>query len=154
MVEFIGGWLCDQAMAGWDVHVLVPEVHDERPLRILGATTATLDQFSVVSAVPEAHIVALESSVIEEWQSRFGRVARATLHGHAGGAVLWGPHGSAAEELGLAGIVYRPTAAALAFKYQALRDARAPTTDIGNREILYATNAPRVDHFMMAGFTR
>jgi len=33
----VGGRIFDRAMAGWDVTVFVPDLHDVRPLRILGA---------------------------------------------------------------------------------------------------------------------
>jgi hypothetical protein len=37
VVRYAGGWLFDQAMAGWDVAVLTADHADPRPLRILGA---------------------------------------------------------------------------------------------------------------------
>ena len=43
VVRSAGGWLCDRAMAGWDVNVLVAEGGDVRPLTILGATALDLD---------------------------------------------------------------------------------------------------------------
>ena len=43
VVRSAGGWLCDRAMAGWDVNILVAEGGDVRPLTILGATALDLD---------------------------------------------------------------------------------------------------------------
>lgn len=37
VVRRAGGWLFDQAMAGWDVTVITTDHADPRPLRILGA---------------------------------------------------------------------------------------------------------------------
>ena len=39
----VGGWLCDRARAGWDVHVLLPQRCDSRALQILGIQVADLD---------------------------------------------------------------------------------------------------------------
>jgi hypothetical protein len=35
-VQYAGGWLFDQVMAGWDVTVITVEDDDPRPLDILG----------------------------------------------------------------------------------------------------------------------
>ncbi len=43
VVSSIGGWLYDRARAGWDVHVLLAEHCDHRPLRILGMQAVELD---------------------------------------------------------------------------------------------------------------
>lgn len=37
-----GGWLCDRAMAGWEVNVLVAQHCDTRPLQILGVNAVDL----------------------------------------------------------------------------------------------------------------
>jgi hypothetical protein len=44
VVQSAGGWLCDRARAGWDVNVLIAGGGDPRPLAILGATAANLDE--------------------------------------------------------------------------------------------------------------
>ena len=43
MVGSIGGWLCDRVRAGWDVHVLLAQECDHRPLHILGMHAVDLD---------------------------------------------------------------------------------------------------------------
>src|ERR1700722_8350135 len=48
-VQYAGGWLFDQAMAGWDVTVIAAEAGDPRPLDILGVGARTLQ---AVSAAP------------------------------------------------------------------------------------------------------
>ena len=40
VVTGIGGWLCDQSMAGWTVRLLTSPAGDETALRVLGVTTA------------------------------------------------------------------------------------------------------------------
>src|ERR1700749_2864333 len=42
-IESAGGWLFDQALAGWDVTVIMAEQADCRPLRILGVRDYTLE---------------------------------------------------------------------------------------------------------------
>ena len=42
-IENAGGWLFDQALAGWDVTVITAEQADCRPLRILGVRERTLE---------------------------------------------------------------------------------------------------------------
>ncbi|WIM86961.1 hypothetical protein PT015_19095 [Candidatus Mycobacterium wuenschmannii] len=43
VVGSIGGWLCDRVRAGWDVHVLLAQDCDHRPLEILGMHAVDLD---------------------------------------------------------------------------------------------------------------
>ena len=38
VIAIAGGWICDQAMAGWTVTVCIPEHVNARGLSILGAT--------------------------------------------------------------------------------------------------------------------
>lgn len=40
----IGGWLYDRVRAGWDVHVLLAQPCDHRPLEILGMQAVELDR--------------------------------------------------------------------------------------------------------------
>jgi len=42
-IESAGGWLFDQALAGWDVTVITTEQADGRALRILGVRDRTLE---------------------------------------------------------------------------------------------------------------
>lgn len=48
----IGGWLCDRVRAGWDVHVLLAQRCDHRPLQILGMHAVDLDP-QILAAGPE-----------------------------------------------------------------------------------------------------
>src|ERR1700684_4019569 len=48
-VQYAGGWLFDQVMAGWDVTVVTAEAGDERPLDILAARAR---DFASVFAAP------------------------------------------------------------------------------------------------------
>ena len=44
VIRSAGGWLCDRAMAGWDVNVGLADDADIRPLRILGVQTVAADR--------------------------------------------------------------------------------------------------------------
>src|SRR5262245_24770059 len=63
VVGAAGGWLFDRAWAGCDVTALISDHHDDRPLRIVGATTFDLDTAltsEVHTAEPDALVVAAE----------------------------------------------------------------------------------------------
>jgi hypothetical protein len=52
VVGSIGGWLYDRVRAGWDVHVLLAQQCDRRPLQILGVHAVELDP-QILSASTE-----------------------------------------------------------------------------------------------------
>jgi hypothetical protein len=66
VVGSAGGWLCDRARAGWDVHVVVADAHDARPLTILGATARELigELSDAVRAVPNGGTLAISAQVL------------------------------------------------------------------------------------------
>lgn len=122
-VRFAGGWIYDRVMAGWDVTVLVGRDEDVRPLQVLGARTLDLE------------------SVLESWQERphpqtvavaadlFGRderVRRGVLGALDQGATevtLWGATLPAELGSSVDSVEHRLSAAARAFKAQALAAA-------------------------------
>jgi hypothetical protein len=64
VVTFVGGWLFDRVMAGWDVTVIVAEFPDGRPVEILGA--GTLDLESTLASMghrPRPQTVAVASDL-------------------------------------------------------------------------------------------
>lgn len=52
VVRSAGGWLYDRAAAGWDVHVLLPQLRDTRPLQILGVHAVELDERLTLLSTP------------------------------------------------------------------------------------------------------
>lgn len=44
VVNAIGAWLTDRALAGWEITVFLPDAHDATPLRILGLSTKPLSE--------------------------------------------------------------------------------------------------------------
>jgi hypothetical protein len=111
-VRWAGGWLCDRAMAGWDVTVLTARPAELRPLRILGARAAGLEP---VLAAPVRGPLPQAMAVAAELYGSDPRV-RALVHDALAGGVadvrLWGDLDG--------GVPHRLSVAARAFKTQAL----------------------------------
>ncbi|MEO3757357.1 hypothetical protein ABGB19_03580 [Mycobacterium sp. B14F4] len=63
VVQLAGGWLFDQARAGWDVDVWVPGRFDRRPLTILGAGCLDGDSGSVLRDVPHTGALAVTADL-------------------------------------------------------------------------------------------
>ncbi|BBY76215.1 hypothetical protein MPRF_31140 [Mycolicibacterium parafortuitum] len=131
-VQYAGGWIYDRVMAGWDVCVLVDRHEDVRPLEILGAQTLELE--SVLESWeqrPHPQTVAVAADLF----GRDDRVRRGVLGALEQGATevtLWG--GSVPSELNssVESVEHRLSAAARAFKAQALKaavDASADTIE-------------------------
>ena len=125
-VRRVGGWLFDQATAGWDVTVLAPGHLDARPLHILGAHTVDLDS-ALVSPQrgPLPQVIAIDAGLC----ATDAHIRRRLLDVVDAGqieVVVWG-EGWPADPGGDDGSVrHRPSSAALAFKAQALAAAAAP----------------------------
>jgi hypothetical protein len=64
-VRFAGGWMCDRAMAGWDVTVFLPEIVDTRPLQILGVRVE-LRKLPAQAGTPAAATIAVCRRVYDE----------------------------------------------------------------------------------------
>ncbi|MDG4668531.1 hypothetical protein [Mycobacterium sp. 236(2023)] len=123
-VRFAGGWIYDRVMAGWDVTVLVGSDEDVRPLQILGADT--LDLESVLDSWderPHPQTVAVAADLF----GRDDRVRRGVLGALDQGATevtLWGASLPAELDKSVDSVEHRLSAAARAFKAQALAAAQ------------------------------
>ncbi len=122
-VRFAGGWMYDRVMAGWDVTVLLADRTNERPLHILGVETADLE--SALAAWedrphPQTVAVAADLFVSDE------RVRRGVLGALDQGlteVTLWGENWPAELEDSVGPVAHKLSAAARAFKRQALTAA-------------------------------
>lgn len=139
-VTFIGGWTFDRAMNGWDVHMVVPELTDSRPLRILGVEAELALQRSLATSAPAEDpstwaiattTYAADSSLREATLSAL-RTAPSRI-------ALWGSSCPAELDLSMSGVRYELSAAA-GFKRQALQAANAPTDAAHLPEMLYAAS--------------
>lgn len=119
-VRFAGGWVYDRVMAGWDVTVLVGSDEDARPLEILGAGVVNLE--SVLEGWeqrPPPQTVAVAADLFD----RDDRVRRGVLGALEQGATevtLWGAPLPAELDSSVDTVEHRLSAAARAFKAQAL----------------------------------
>jgi hypothetical protein len=115
-VIFAGGLICDRAMAGWEVRVLVAGAVEVRAVQILGAIVANL---GTPSAGPVPHLLAVAADLFVANRSVHDLVLGA-LDSGATGLLLWGRR----PPLGLNGTVHaighRPSVTAQAFKAHAL----------------------------------
>ena len=130
-IESAGGWLFDQALAGWDVTVITAEQADGRPLRILGVRDHTLE--TVLSYRADGSClsaIALSAALF----ARDERVRAMVLTAVGTGLPelrIWGDledvTGADFSGTGLDGtastVAYRLSSAARAFKAQALAAA-------------------------------
>jgi hypothetical protein len=125
-VKFAGGWMYDRVMAGWDVTVLIGDHPDERPLQILGVRLADLESALALWAErphPQTVAVAAELFASDE------RVRRGVLGALEQGlteVTLWGDNWPDGLDDGVGPVQHRLTAAARAFKVQALQAADDP----------------------------
>jgi len=135
VVRFAGGWLFDRAMAGWDVTVLVADHPDERPLEILGVQILDLE-YALAAAWhrPPPQTLATAADLFDcDPRVRQG-VLQALDHG-ATEVTLWGRTWPV-ELDGQVGLVeHRLSAAAQAFKGQALEAAGLSGVDVGRIEV-------------------
>ena len=135
VVASTGGWLYDRRMAGWKVNVLVADRADERALRILGADV--LDLSGDLEAITDDPDRAATLAVAADVYAADGRVRRfvSTSDRRRAEVALWGDTRSLDEDV--SAVSYRLSAAARAFKAQALLAAGIPTAPVAATEALF-----------------
>lgn len=137
VVKHAGGWVFDQVTAGWDVLVIVGELVDDRPLRILGAQGLNLET-AVDSnrrcGHPQSLAVPVDlfecSSPVRDW------VLTALEQGLTQVA-LWGRNGPPGLSDHVEFVQHRLTTAAKLFKAQALLAAGVADMSVSHAENLY-----------------
>jgi hypothetical protein len=135
VVKHAGGWMFDRVMAGWDVTVLMDRHDDVRPLEILGVDIQDLE-----SALmrwrdrPHPQTVAVAAELF----SSDARVRRGVLSALDQGlteVTLWGESWAAKLDRSVNPVQHELSAAARAFKAQALVAADDPSADfVGHTE--------------------
>lgn len=130
-VVFAGGWLYDRAMAGWDVTVLIGAGgEDVRPLEILGARVLALDPIlDSWSDRPHPQTVAIAADLYEN-DERVRRHVRNALDHRLTEVTLWGEHCPAELDRNVDTVRHDLSAAARAFKSQALAAAGDIAADL------------------------
>lgn len=134
VVRFAGGWLFDRAMAGWDVTVLLANLADDRPLKILGAQTMDLEHaLASVDTRPRPQALAAAADLFGcDSQVRQG-VLQALDHGVTE-VTLWGQTWPAELDDSVGLVQHRLSSAAQIFKGQALAAAAVPVGSIDPTE--------------------
>lgn len=133
-VRHAGGWVYDRVMAGWDVTVLVGSDEDVRPLEILGADVLSLETvLESWEQRPHPQTVCVAADLFD----RDDRVRRGVLGALEQGATevaLWGAPLPAELDSSVDSVEHRLSAAARAFKAQALAAVGASGESIGLSE--------------------
>jgi hypothetical protein len=140
-VTFIGGWMFDRVMNGWDVHVVASDEADSRPLRILGVKAERALQRSLVPSTlpaPEDPSTWAIATTAFAADSRVREATLSALKTASSRVVLWGSSCPAELDLSVSGVTYDLSAAAVAFKRHALYAANAPVDSAHCPEMIYA----------------
>ncbi len=142
VVEHAGGWVFDRAMAGCHVVVVVADLVDDRPLRILGAngiSRETALSSNWLDGHPQS--LAVPTELFESDLRVRNWVLNALEHGMTQ-VVLWGRRCPLELSDNVDSLQYQLTTAAREFKAQALVAAGFPDAAIGDAEDFHAgTNA-------------
>ncbi|MGC4963246.1 hypothetical protein [Gordonia sp. DT101] len=142
VVEFCGGWLFDQSMAGWDVSVHVLDGGSTTvPLEILG--TRAFDLRHSLARRTSAHwpqSLAISADLCHA-DERIRLGAAAAIRSRRAHVWLWGNECPADLEIGSKPAEHRVSNAALAFKRRALRAAGMSEGLVGTVEHFRFTEA-------------
>lgn len=118
VVRCAGGWLCDRVRAGWNVTVAVPDGVDVRPLTILGVAVGSgQDDDPEPAEAPAA--IALPADALADDEGLLKDVLK-TLDRGTVEVTIWGDRLPAVLAGKVESVRYQLSAAALAFKAQAL----------------------------------
>jgi hypothetical protein len=134
VVSFAGGWLFDRVMAGWDVTVLVDGSEDLRPIQILGADRLDLETaLATWPERPRPHALAVSMDLIGSDSRVRAGVQDALDHGTTE-VTLWGERWPVDLDRTADSVEHRLSAAARAFKAQALAALDLPAMAVGGVE--------------------
>jgi hypothetical protein len=142
VVRFAGGLLFDRVMAGWDVVVHVTDHTDARPLQILGARAADLEQ-TLAAGGPRPQALAVDAELYGS-DARVRQLVLDAVGQKLTEVRLWG-EGCPVDLKSEAGSVcHRLSVAARAFKAQALvAAATAPADPIDYTEMFQSSQTSR-----------
>lgn len=130
VVRYAGGWMYDRAMAGWDVTVLIAGDEDERPLRILGVDVEDLEAALEPDAGrPHPQTVAVAADLFAADDRVRTGVLGALEQGRTE-VTLWGEKWPADLDRTVGAVQHELSAAARAFKAQALAALDDPDRDL------------------------
>ena len=135
VVASAGGWLYDRRTAGWQVNVLVGDRVGERALRILGADVLDLNaDLEEITDDPERAATIAVAADVYAADARVRRFV-STSDRRRAEVALWGDTGALDQDV--SAVSYRMTAAARAFKAQALLAVGMPGESVPATEALF-----------------
>jgi hypothetical protein len=139
-VRCAGGWLCDRVRAGWNVTVTVPEGADVRPLTILGVTTRSAGDDIPEAADPSERpaAIALAADALSQ-DARLLKDVLKTLDRGTVEVTIWGDRLPSALTGRVDSVRYRLSAAARAFKAQALAATGEPAQSVEPTEEFHSS---------------
>lgn len=144
-MQFAGGWLFDQVMAGWDVTVITADGGDSRPLRILGVRSRDLDiLLALPLAGPCLKAIALRTDLYDT-DERVRRMVQAAVAVGRADIRLWGDCWPADFGSRSAPVSHQLSMAAMAFKAQALAAAAVPAAPPADTELFQRADIRRCD---------
>lgn len=139
VVHTVGGWLYDRVMAGWQVNVLLPPGCDTRPLRVLGARVLdAAGDLDVSGPMSQGLAVSAEAFAADD---RVRALVRKAVASRLTEVALWGEGWPLGADRGLTRTHYTPSAAARAFKAEALRAAGMHYEAIASTESMVTDSA-------------
>lgn len=141
VVQTAGGWLFDRVMAGWEVNVMLPQGYDSRPLRILGVEVLDLESDFDMAGMGHGLAASVAALTAYDCVREVVRRALDKQRNRGTEVALWGEGWPLGVTRGLTSTSYRLSAAARAFKGQALRAAGIPCLSIAPTEKLLTDSA-------------
>jgi hypothetical protein len=126
VVQFAGGWLFDQVMAGWDVTVLSTDNADPRPLAILGVRLADLETVLARQVSGSCLQAIAVHADLYDADVRVRQMVGEALRGGQTDVRLWGERCTGDFDAAAGPVWHRLSVAARAFKAQALAAAAVP----------------------------
>jgi hypothetical protein len=130
VVRWAGGWLFDRVLAGWKATVLTAEPDRSRSLRILGVRPVPMEPGVVSGTSPFVSVVAVQAALAAD-DAVARRLVQQVLN--TGTADLWLWESACLDKVkdGKGAVEHQLSAAARAFKGQALAAAALPDRDPG-----------------------
>ncbi len=125
-VRCAGGWMYDRVMAGWDVTVLLVDRDDERPLHVLGVDTATSNRHWRFGRNAPIRRRSPSPRILFASDERVRRGVLEALEQGLTEVTLWGERWPAELDDSVGPVRHYLSAAARAFKRQALTAAHDP----------------------------
>jgi hypothetical protein len=141
VVRSTGGWLYDRVMAGWEVTVLLSPGADTRPLRILGVDVLDLDSESAAAALErKSESLAVSAAAFAADAEVRQQLLRA-LDDRLTQVTVWGDGWPLRVDRGMIRVQHVLSAAARAFKVQALAAAGIACQSVDPIEALLCDSA-------------